>query len=925
VDCIVGGITHRRPSVSYQLGLAVVAFLMVLLPVIYAGLILLAGWGVWHHATNDLFILQRTSGLWLSLPFYFGPIVAGLTLIAFMVKPLFAGRPPASPAVALDAGQERLLFTLIERICRVVGAPPPRRVEVNCAVNAAAGFRRGAASLFGQDLTLSIGLPLVAGLSARQFAGVLAHEFGHFSQGAGMRLTYVIRQINQWFFRVVYERDRWDFALERAARAADFYTGVVWHAARGCIWLTRRILWVLAHAGHAVSCYMLRQMEYDADRCASQLAGSDTFRETMLRLQELNLASNAAFAALRHSWHAQRLPDSLPQFIVGTIPGIPPEVREETGRLVAESKTGIFDTHPCDTDRMRAAEALDAPGVFRSTDPATALFRDFASLSRRVTRLSYEKEYALPIRHQNLVDTETCLRESNALRATRALSERYFGGVSTVFHPISIGPPELLPLPDPEAGLAELRSARARMRAAVTRARYAQGQQEQIGDCLSNAENALALLTAGFAIEPVRFGLKTATPGAAAEVIASLEDERKRSGAPLVEYSLRARARLTAALRQLRSPTHAGRIADAQVLQQEVARLVQALAVLAPALLPLHDLGRKFCGWQLLLMNRAHHSDPARVDGVIHDLAERLRGLVRQVSRCISGVSYPFPTPGEPSRSTSSSRRMRRRTMSGRPSSTNAWPASIGCFRSTTRCSAGWRRSPHESKTPWFPTRPAGPPANAPRPATSWPGFGRWPPVSAPRPWPPDARPSREVPRPAPGAVRARRARAVGGCSGCRENQDLLLSGEVQLGDDHRPRAVALRHRLIDVGPHLLLLDAAPPLRHHVVPVQHGDLDVSTIALPGDLVLTGTQLLAVQRRLLEELHVSRVLASRSRRDCRRRKGEGRDPDGHAHPSHPSSSVGIETQPQEATPAPARAVKSLEKRYGQDGADVPTTY
>ena len=58
-----GAITRSRPSVPYQLGLAVVAFVMVLLPAIYVGLILLAGWGVWYHATNDFFILQRSQRL----------------------------------------------------------------------------------------------------------------------------------------------------------------------------------------------------------------------------------------------------------------------------------------------------------------------------------------------------------------------------------------------------------------------------------------------------------------------------------------------------------------------------------------------------------------------------------------------------------------------------------------------------------------------------------------------------------------------------------------------------------------------------------------------------------------------------------------------------------------------------------------------
>jgi Zn-dependent protease with chaperone function len=66
-------------------------------------------------------------------------------------------------------------------------------------VNASASFRRGFLSLFSRDLTLTIGLPLVAGLTVRQLGGVLAHEFGHFAQGAGMRLTFVVRSVNAWF------------------------------------------------------------------------------------------------------------------------------------------------------------------------------------------------------------------------------------------------------------------------------------------------------------------------------------------------------------------------------------------------------------------------------------------------------------------------------------------------------------------------------------------------------------------------------------------------------------------------------------------------------------------------------------------------------------------------------------------------------
>ena len=202
---------HGRPSLPYQLGLAVVAFVMVSLPAIYVGLILLVGWGVWYHATSHFFLVQGGHAWWLGWPLFFGPIFVGEFLILSMVMPLLAKGEPAPPAVALDADEERSLFAFIERVCREVGAPLPRRVEVNCAVNAAASFRRGAASLLSRDMTLTIGLPLVAGLDRRQLAGILAHEFGHFSQVAGMRLTYVVRRTNAWFSRAVAECDRMSF------------------------------------------------------------------------------------------------------------------------------------------------------------------------------------------------------------------------------------------------------------------------------------------------------------------------------------------------------------------------------------------------------------------------------------------------------------------------------------------------------------------------------------------------------------------------------------------------------------------------------------------------------------------------------------------------------------------------------------------
>ncbi len=72
-----------------------------------------------------------------------------------------------------------------------------------------------------KELVLTFGMPLAAGLSLNQFAGALAHELGRFSQTAGARFAYMIRSVNLWFQRKVYEEDLWDEWIKRRGGRGD--------------------------------------------------------------------------------------------------------------------------------------------------------------------------------------------------------------------------------------------------------------------------------------------------------------------------------------------------------------------------------------------------------------------------------------------------------------------------------------------------------------------------------------------------------------------------------------------------------------------------------------------------------------------------------------------------------------------------------
>jgi Zn-dependent protease with chaperone function len=339
---------------------------------------------------------------------YLTPLFAGLVLVFFMVKPLFARRVSQAQPLALNPGAEPLLFAFVTRLCQAVGAPFPTRIDIDCQMNASASFRRGMFSFLGNDLVLTIGLPLAASLNVREFAGVLAHEFGHFTQGFGMRLTYVIRTVNGWFARVVEERDAWDMMLEEAAQTDDWHLAVMVGIARLGVWFSRQLLKMLMLVGHGIGCFMLRQMEYDADTYEIKLAGSAAFESTMRRIHVLGVTLERAYKDLRSAWNlGKRIPDDFPAYFLNSAASMPETERTRLEDTMGLEASGLFATHPSNGDRIRKARQAGEPGIFHLDAPAKALFSSFDVPARQVTLLHYQDDLGLPLELAILVPVET--------------------------------------------------------------------------------------------------------------------------------------------------------------------------------------------------------------------------------------------------------------------------------------------------------------------------------------------------------------------------------------------------------------------------------------------------------------------------------------------------------------------------------------
>ncbi len=417
-----------RCSFIYRLGLLLVTLAIIALALGFAAVLGGLGWSVWISADA---MLRHPSLVSM------GMLAVSATALIFVIRPIFHRRFLSDmQEVTLKKGSEPALETLINEIAQRVGAPKPRVVAFNCSVNASASLKRG---LFGRrDLKLTIGLPLIYGLTSQQLAGIIAHELGHFSQGAGMRLTIGIRCVNYWLERMAYGRDQIDHWMAQKAEDNPLLA-----IARLVIVYSRAMLGFFSHLAHVVSCFALRQMEYDADSYEARVAGSDCFASTERRILRLNLASQLTLRKLEEAWSGRRLAMDLPEFIAQEDQRYASEIDEFARNLGDEDGTRWFSTHPSGQDRIRAAEAIRAKGIFHLDAPATQLMRGLSRVSELATQLFYELEIGLDVSPDMFCNNEIIADEVTQRQTDNRAAHAYFCGVHGPLVPLTLSRSDL--------------------------------------------------------------------------------------------------------------------------------------------------------------------------------------------------------------------------------------------------------------------------------------------------------------------------------------------------------------------------------------------------------------------------------------------------------------------------------------------------
>ncbi len=633
-------IEPTQSTFSYKMALLAVAFVNLLLPLLYFGLIFLVAHALyWNFRYNGA---DRGSG-WIV---YLGTYLMGGVTLLFLIKPLFARDPKESPPLKIKRSAEPFLFEYVEAICAMVNAPVPDTIRLVCEPNAAASFSRGLMGLVTDRMELTIGLPLVNGMSVRQLTGVLAHEFGHFSQGGGMRLSFVVRHINAWLVKIVFLRDAWDEKLEDISRTTDPRLWPVLMATRFCVFLSRQLLFGLVWLGNAISCFLMRQMEYDADRYEARMVGFRTFSTSFTRLTEMGIAHQIAIGDLQTFHSEGRLPDDLPALIVSNVQRITPDLRKQFRKMEALRQTGLFDTHPANRDRIDSARKESAIGVFQLSGdqkdpPATVLFANLERICRGITVDFYQTVLGKSFKKSLVHPVQDLIRRREAEFEAGKTLDRYFQVHIPIDRPLPLDADSIVPPPRPQEAVRELKAAREQMLAALVEYKKLPERYDQAASTQFTTIEALSVVESGLKFRGSDFGLPDNRPETARARNKRARAAVQHLAARMLVFETAASERLSAALRLLQVPKVAAAIPNGSSVQVEVRGLINDGRLISELIGELPTLQTLFRGIGALLSRMGNRRNAKVVEKIVGQL-ESMSSHLNMIRDRLDGRMYSF-------------------------------------------------------------------------------------------------------------------------------------------------------------------------------------------------------------------------------------------------------------------------------------------
>ncbi|MBD2677027.1 MULTISPECIES: M48 family metallopeptidase [Nostoc] len=260
-----------------------------------------------------------------------------LALVLVLVRSLWVSFAPPT-GLPLQPKDVPNLYSLTNEISSKLQAPRFHHILLTNHFNAGVVQIPRLGLLGWQQNYLILGLPLMLALPPEQFRAVLAHELGHLSGNHSRFSGWIYRQRETWY-RIIK-------GLRESGNEVSWF-------------IFERFLTWYAPFFNAYSFVLARSNEYEADRCAVDLAGEQNAAETLI-----NLEVKARFIE-RYFWssiYKQVESEIEPPKMTYTAmqQALSQRLHQEiTSIYLMEAltqKTNNADTHPCLADRLKSLE-----------------------------------------------------------------------------------------------------------------------------------------------------------------------------------------------------------------------------------------------------------------------------------------------------------------------------------------------------------------------------------------------------------------------------------------------------------------------------------------------------------------------------------------------------------------------------------------
>ncbi|WP_375514371.1 M48 family metallopeptidase [uncultured Nostoc sp.] len=186
-----------------------------------------------------------------------------LTLAFVLVRSLWVSFPPPT-GLPLQPKDVPNLYSLINEISSKLQAPQFHHILLTNSFNAGVVQIPPLGLLGWQQNYLIVGLPLMLALPPEQFRAVLAHELGHLSANHSRFSAWIYRQRETWY-RIVK-------GLRQSGHNISLLIFSLF------------LIWYIPFF-NAYSFVLARMNEYEADRCAVDIAGEQNIAKALINVE----------------------------------------------------------------------------------------------------------------------------------------------------------------------------------------------------------------------------------------------------------------------------------------------------------------------------------------------------------------------------------------------------------------------------------------------------------------------------------------------------------------------------------------------------------------------------------------------------------------------------------------------------------------